>query len=93
MAKTPDIEVKTFRKNRDNLLLKHEGKFVLIKGNNIIDIYNTYKEALKVAKERYNEDKFMIFKISRDNEQSDFDELLDEDLEKFKNAWGKLSDL
>jgi hypothetical protein len=39
-------ELETY-KNTLPSLLKDEGKFVLIKGDNVIDVFNTYEDAIK----------------------------------------------
>ncbi len=45
-------------------LLASIGKFVLIKGNSIEGIYDTYADALKVGYERFKLEPFMVKQIT-----------------------------
>ncbi|MHB8257717.1 MAG: hypothetical protein ACYDHY_15050 [Acidiferrobacterales bacterium] len=46
-------------------LLEHEGRFAVIKGDNAIDIFDTYDDALKAGYEKYGLEPFLVQKISR----------------------------
>ncbi len=57
-------ETQTYQDHLEKLLAK-EGKYVLIKGEDIIDTFDTYKDALKVAYDRFGlESDFLVKQIS-----------------------------
>lgn len=48
-----------------NNLLQNEGKFVLIKGLEPFEFFESYDNALKAAYEKYGLEPFLVKKISR----------------------------
>ena len=40
-------ELRTFAEHKDELLAKHQGKFVLIKGDRLLDVFDTENDAYK----------------------------------------------
>jgi len=61
----PDLEkeLATYKKHLPELL-GHEGKFVLIHGEHVIDIYSSYEDALKAGYEKTGVHSFLVKKIS-----------------------------
>jgi len=45
-------------------LKQHEGKFVLIHGDQIIDFFSTYEDAIKSGYQRFDLEPFLVKKIA-----------------------------
>lgn len=58
-------EYQYFLKHKDALLKKHEGKFIVIVGNEVVGSYSSREEALKEASSKHDIGTFLIQKISR----------------------------
>lgn len=58
-----DLEIKTYAE-RLPTLLGHTGKFVLIKGSQMVSLYDTYEDALKVGYEKFGLVPFMVKRIA-----------------------------
>ncbi len=56
-------EIKTYERNKDNLVKESNGKYVLIKGNEIIGIYDTQNDAIKVGIDKFGNTPFLVKKI------------------------------
>ena len=65
-------EIETYEKNKVYLLENHSGKFVLIKGDKIIDIYETKNDAIKVGIDKFGNSPFLVKKISEIEEYHNF---------------------
>lgn len=59
---TLDIELATYHAELASLL-KQQGKFVLIKGTDVIDTFDTYGDALKQGYERFGIEHFLVKRI------------------------------
>ncbi len=57
-----ETELKTYEANKQKLLLD-EGKFVLIHGKDILGVYETYEDALKVGYEKCKLQPFLVKQI------------------------------
>jgi hypothetical protein len=55
-------ELETYRANLPRLL-ENEGKFVLIHGDAVIDVYGTYEDALKEGYHRFRLEPFLVKQI------------------------------
>lgn len=55
-------ELKKYNEELSNLL-SQEGKFVLIHDHEIVDVFDTYEDALKVGYERFNLEPFLVKQI------------------------------
>jgi len=55
-------EQATYARELKRLLL-NEGKFVLIHGDEVVDIFDTYNDALKIGYERFKLDPFFVKEI------------------------------
>ena len=63
MAEPLEEELKTYEENKGDLVKKANGKYVLIKGNAIIDILESEKDALRIGIERFGNAPFLVKKI------------------------------
>jgi len=63
MEKKLDLELKTYEKNKQNLLKSDRGKFVLIEGNLIIGTYDTYDDAIKIGIDKFGSKPFLVKQI------------------------------
>lgn len=57
------LELVTYEKKLP-ALLGQQGKFVLIKGDNIIDVFDTYEDALKIGYGKFKLEPFLVKQIS-----------------------------
>ena len=67
-----DKEYKVYLQHKGELLAKHEGKYVLIKESQIIDIYSSYEDALKEGLKKFGNVPFLVKKIEREDEVNFF---------------------
>ena len=58
-----DQEIKTYEKNLPHLIKTANNKFVLIKNNDIIEIFDSYNDALKFAYNKFGNDTFLIKQV------------------------------
>ena len=65
-------EYKTFKEHLTELLAKGEGKFVLIKGDAIVDVFTSYEDSLKEGLARFGNVPFFIKEISREEDVNFF---------------------
>ncbi|MBH1970838.1 hypothetical protein FK216_06010 [Moraxellaceae bacterium AER2_44_116] len=63
MANELDTEIATFNEHLPTLI-SHLGKFVVIKGEKIEGIYDTYSDALKFGYQKFKLEPFLVKKIS-----------------------------
>jgi len=60
-SKVLEKELKTYEENLDSLKAE-EGKFVLIKGEDL-DVFETYEDAIKTGYQRYGLEPFLVKQI------------------------------
>lgn len=65
-------EYQTYMARREELLAKHEGKFVLIKKDSLIDIFVSYEDALKEGLRKFGNTPFLVKQIQREEEVNFF---------------------
>lgn len=56
-------EIKYFEAARDQLLGKAKGKFALIKGDKLIDIFENQLDAIKIGYEKFGNEPFLVKQI------------------------------
>lgn len=56
-------ELKTYEKEKEKLLSEGKGKFVLIKGDEIIGIYTSQEDALAEGYKRFGNEEFLVKEI------------------------------
>lgn len=63
MAIKLEQEIKYFETARDQLLGKAKGKFALIKGDKLIDIFENQLDAIKIGYEKFGNEPFLVKQI------------------------------
>ncbi len=63
MAIPLEEEIKTYEENKAELVKKANGKYVLIKGKTIVDIFESEKDAIKRGIEEFGNTSFLVKKI------------------------------
>jgi len=56
-------ELETYIKRKGELLGESKGKFVLIRENNIVDVFNTKTDAIRQGYERFGNVPFLVRQI------------------------------
>ena len=59
-----DKEYQYFLGNKKDLIKKYSGKFIVIKGEEVVGVYETLQEALKISAKAYSLGDFLIQHIS-----------------------------
>lgn len=57
-----EAEIKTYKEKLPELLAQ-KGKFALIKGDKLIDVYDTYGDAIQGGYEKFQLEPFLVKKI------------------------------
>lgn len=65
-------EYETYKANKEDLLTKHEGQYVLIKGADIIEVFTSYEDALKAGLKKFGNVPFLVKQIQREDEVNFF---------------------
>ncbi|MBI4358950.1 MAG: hypothetical protein HY584_06585 [Candidatus Omnitrophica bacterium] len=65
-------EYQTYLGKKEELLAKHEGKFVLIKDTQVIEIFSSYEDALKEGLKRFGNVAFLVKQIQREEDVNFF---------------------
>ncbi|MBI3319406.1 MAG: hypothetical protein HYZ89_02305 [Candidatus Omnitrophica bacterium] len=68
MSVVLEREYKVFKDHHAELLAKGEGKFALVKGDTISDIFTSYEDALKEGLRRFGDVPFLIHEIQREED-------------------------
>lgn len=63
MATQLDQELRTYEKRRLELLSQAEGKFVLIKGDRLVDVYESQEDALKRGHQEFGSEPFLVKQV------------------------------
>ena len=66
IQKEVDNNFKFFQENLDELINKHQGKFVLIREQKIVGYFDSSKDALADGKKRFPDGIFSIQEITKD---------------------------
>lgn len=56
-------ELATFRSKLQELKAEHEGKFVLVHGDEVVDAFNSYEDALKAGYDRFGLAPFLVKQV------------------------------
>lgn len=67
-----DAELKTYEKNRDQLLGTAEGKFVLIQNSQIFGIYDSKMDAIAMGYQQFGNVPFLVKQIVKVEAPQDF---------------------
>lgn len=58
------IEIETYNRALEQLLPAQAGKFVLIKGDEVVDTFDTYEDALKCGYGKFGLQQFFVKEIA-----------------------------
>lgn len=61
---SPRIELRAYEAALPQLLPKHDGDFVVIHGDKLVEYFETYAEALTWAYEKYDLQPFFVKRVS-----------------------------
>jgi hypothetical protein len=56
-------ELETYKKKLPELKAQHEGKFVLIHGETVVDTFSTYEDAIKHGYQTFKQEPFLVKRI------------------------------
>lgn len=56
-------ELATYETHREELVASHDGKFVLIHGDEIAGVWDTYQDAIEAGYQRFKLDPFLVKQI------------------------------
>lgn len=56
-------ELETFRSKLQELKAEHEGKFVLIHGDDLVDVFSTYDDAIKAGYAKFGLNPFLVKQV------------------------------
>jgi hypothetical protein len=56
-------ELETFRDKLQELKAEHEGKFVLIQGAEVVEVFTSYEDAIKAGYTRFGLNPFLVKQI------------------------------
>ncbi len=56
-------ELETYKKKLSELKAQHEGKFVLIHGEDVVDTFSTYEDAIKSGYQKFKSEPFLVKRI------------------------------
>jgi hypothetical protein len=65
MAQVLEQEAETYERHREELLAKHEDKFVLIHGDQILGIYETERDAIHAGRRQLGHVPMLVKQIER----------------------------
>ncbi len=63
MTQILDVEIKTYEQQRDKLLGTSEGKFVLIRANQVVGIYDSKMDAISAGYQQFGNVPFLVKQI------------------------------
>jgi len=93
MGTALELEMKTYEKSKADLVKKHEGKYVLIKGEEVIEVFESQRDAFQEGNSRFSRKPFLVKQVLKDEEPFDFEKSVEEGNKRFEKAMKKLADL
>lgn len=63
MSELLEVELKTYEAHRDELLGSNSGKFVLIKGEQVVSVFDTEVDAIRAGYERFGNVPFLVKQV------------------------------
>jgi len=57
-------ELSTYRRELEKIQPDQEGKFILIKGDNVVALYDTYSDALRTGYEKFGLEPFLVKQLN-----------------------------
>jgi len=71
-----DEETKTYQEHKQELLSKAKGKYVLIKGKEIVGIYESEKDAIKIGIDKFGNVAFLVKRIEEIDQNQNYTSFL-----------------
>ena len=65
-------ELETYEKNKPKLLKDSRGKFALIKGEEVVNVFDTYADAVKVGIDKFGNSPFLVKQILEVDQPQNF---------------------
>ena len=65
MGQVLETEMKTYDKQRDRLLSAHEGKYVLIHGDQVVGAYESKMDAIMLGYQKFGNVPFLVKQVLR----------------------------
>ncbi len=65
-------EIETYESKKEELLADKEGKYVLIKGKDIINTFEDEKDAIKIGIDKFGNTPFLVKKIEKIEQTQNF---------------------
>ncbi|MBU0760928.1 MAG: hypothetical protein KJ600_05230 [Nanoarchaeota archaeon] len=65
-------EIETYEKHKSELLKEHSGEYVLIRGNEVVNTFESQKDAIKIGIEKFGNTPFLVKKILEVDEKQNF---------------------
>lgn len=56
-------ELETYRANLDQLKAEHSGKYVLIHGDDVVDVFSSYEDAIKAGYAQFKLEPFLVKQV------------------------------
>ncbi|MBI2368245.1 MAG: hypothetical protein HYV01_24995 [Deltaproteobacteria bacterium] len=63
MSQVLDAEIKTYEQQRDNLLGTSEGKFVLIRGSQVVGVFDSKMDAIAAGYQQFGNVPFLVKQV------------------------------
>jgi len=60
-----DLELTTYEREKERLLSASEGKYVVIRGDTIAGVWDTYEDALRAGYRQFGLEPFLVKQIRR----------------------------
>lgn len=72
MAILLEEELKTYEENKQDLIKRANGKYVLIKGKTIVDTFESEKDAVRIGIEKFGNVPFLVKKIEEIEQKQNY---------------------
>ncbi|OIO21354.1 hypothetical protein COV61_00510 [Candidatus Micrarchaeota archaeon CG11_big_fil_rev_8_21_14_0_20_47_5] len=67
-----ETEIETYEANKEDLLREHEGEFVLIHNEKVIDTFKSQEDAIRLGIKRFGNVPFLVKKIELHEQPQNF---------------------
>jgi len=71
-------EIKTYEEQKERLLVEAKGRFVVIKGSDILGDFGTYEDALYEGYKAFGDEEFLVKEVQEDEVVNSFTRPLSE---------------
>lgn len=63
-----ETEFKFYKQNKADLLARHEGKYIVIVGESVVGIYDTYEKAVTTTAKKHKPGTFFVQLVTAEDE-------------------------